>query len=170
MAAAGVKDRLMDLLDAAREFGLRVLEDFKEQTRFFKMRTAIVGTYLLVALLSVVLIPPAGERNPLDARVRVDMLSFGARGKTVVEVTNEGRGWDDAAITIAGRCVRNGMPISGTWTLHERFLRGQTRALYPENFRDAQGFRPEIDVEVDSVTIEVNGTRWTKAVRGKAVK
>ena len=65
-------------------------------------------------------------------------------------VTNEGRGWEDAVISITGSCVRNGMPIAGTWTLHERIRRGQSKTFFPENFRDVQGFKPEIDVAVES--------------------
>jgi hypothetical protein len=166
--AASVKDMLMDMVDAARESGRRLLDDFKEQSRFFKARAGIVAGYVFMVVFSILVIPPGGEKNPLDAKVKVDSISFGSRGKTFVEVTNEGRAmWETVKVSITGSCVRNGTPITGTWSTSDRIRRGESKTFFGEQFKDAQGFKPEIDVVVDSVTLEVDGVRWTKDARKK---
>ena len=168
MAGGDVKERLMDTADEVRQALSRFVEDFKERTPFFKARLAVVAGYVVLVVLSLVLLPPAGEYNPLGAKVKVSSISFGSREKTFVELSNESDDrWEDATITIAGTCIRNGTPIRGVWTTSQRFRPGETRQLLPEKFKDAKGFRPELDVKVEKVTIQVGDIRYVKDLTPK---
>jgi len=166
--ADGVKERLLDGVDAVKELVRRYVEDFKSQTGFFKAKTAIILGYVAVAVLSFMFIPPPGEHNPLGARIKVGTISFGSREKAFVEVTNEGGTmWEKAVVTIQGTHVRNGNPQPGVWAASDRVRKNEKRVFYADDFRDKQGFKPEIDVKVTRVVLEAEGQVYAKDLAAK---
>ncbi|MBI5496047.1 MAG: hypothetical protein HY904_13570 [Deltaproteobacteria bacterium] len=168
MAGAEFKEKLLDLRDNLQEQARRFYEDFKEQTVFFKAKAGVIAGYILVVVLSVIVLPPPVEKNPLDARIKVGKISFGSREKTFIEIGNDSKSmWESASITITGVCERNGQPVRGPWTGNERFRKGERKTLFADNFKDKVGFRPEIDFTVETVTLEVEGVSWTKDLRKK---
>jgi hypothetical protein len=84
---------------AAKDLAVDLADGFRKSGRSFKLRAAIVGTWVVLALLSLwVACPPSGPRNSLGAVARLD--TGGIMGAQVL-VQNEGQElWTDVVFTL----------------------------------------------------------------------
>jgi hypothetical protein len=159
---------LHDVLDEAKQAVTDLYQGFREQNEFAQRRAYVVAGWVGVALVSLVVIPPAAEHNPLGARVSVGAINFGSRVKTYVEVINEGSAeWRTAQVTIQGTYNRRDgdkKQVSGAWSMSERWRRGEKRALFPEVFKDRDGYSPEMDVKVRKVVVKVKEDTYEKVL------
>ena len=157
-----------DVLDEAKQAAVGLYQGFKEQNEFAQRRAYVVAGWVAIALVSVVVIPPPSEHNPLGARVSVGAINFGSRIKSYVEIINEGsQEWREARVTIQGSFTRNDADkkkITGAWSQTERWRRGEKRALFPEGFKDREGYAPEMDIKIRKVVLEVKGERYEKVI------
>jgi hypothetical protein len=171
---SSAKERFMDAVDGARGEASHLVQGFRSQTNHFKAKVAVWVVYALLVVASLLWIPPPGEDNPLDARMKVDSINFGSRSKSYVEIKNQsGRAWEKATVTIEGAQVLRGRsePVEGTWMVTEvRWRQNERRQLFVEKFRDAQDERPEMDVKITRATLEVNGVKYEKVFSGKGVQ
>lgn len=165
-----VKEKILDALDDVRASLARLFKDFREQSVYFKSKAAVVVGYVGVVVVSILVVPPAGEKNPLDARVKVGFIDFASKEKTYVMVHNDSsKNWDSATITAVGVMVpsqgRNaGQPVAGTWTIKDRWRRGEKKELFLEKFKDSNGVPPEADAKVEQVTVDVDGVQYIKSL------
>jgi hypothetical protein len=86
---------------AAKDLATDLAEGFRKSDRPFKLRTAVVGTWLALAFVSIwVACPPAtGPTNSLGATVRLDRTSVGP----AITVINEGQEvWTEVAVRLDG--------------------------------------------------------------------
>ncbi|MEW5854112.1 MAG: hypothetical protein AB2A00_35380 [Myxococcota bacterium] len=169
MAAADVKEKILDTLDDVRQTVVRLAKDFREETVYVKAKAGVIGGYVVIALLTLIIAPPPGEDNPIDARVKVSSISFGSREKTFVEVINEsGAEWREAKVFITGSFTRGADGkdrVTGTYMLVDRWRRGEKRNLFPEKFKDEKNTSPEMDIKVETVVIEVDGEKYVKKIK-----
>jgi hypothetical protein len=86
---------------AAKDLAGGLADDFRRSDRPFKLRTGIVGIWIVLALVSLwIACPPSGPQNGLGAVAR---LEAGGIMGTQVLVQNEGsRHWTDVAFTLDG--------------------------------------------------------------------
>jgi hypothetical protein len=96
---------------AARDFASDLTEGFRKSDRSFKLRTAVIGTWLLLALVSAwVACPATGPTNSLGLVARLD--TGGIMGNQVL-VQNESRElWTDVVFL-----------LDDGWTLERRTVR-----------------------------------------------
>ena len=121
-AAARVTGAAKDLAD-----------DFRRSDRPFKIRTGIVGTWLVLALVSFwIACPPSGPRNSLGAEARLD--AGGIMGTQVLVENGGDRHWTDVAFT-----------LDGAWRAERRTIRaGDKLVLGLSSFsKDGQPPPPE---------------------------
>jgi len=114
---------------AAKELAGGLADDFRRSDRPFKLRTGIVGTWIVLALMSIwVACPPSGPQNGLGAVAR---LEAGGIMGTQVLVQNDGSShWTDVALT-----------LDGAWRAEQRTVRaGDKLVLALSSF--AKGGQP----------------------------
>lgn len=85
--------------EAAKDLATDLTEGFRKSNRAFKLRTAVVGTWALLALVSFwIACPPSGPSNALGAVARLD--TGGIMGNQVL-VQNDGRDlWTEVVFTL----------------------------------------------------------------------
>ncbi len=158
VAASRVKDGVRDLargaVGAAGDLATDLADGYRKSTPYFKLRGAIVGTWALLALVTLWAACPSsgGPSNALGAKVQ--LLSRSERGAlmgTQVYVENDsGRMWKDVVLT-----------LDGGWRYERRTLRPQDKLVVSiTQFRkDGVGAPPELDPK--TLTIECEEGRVT---------
>lgn len=109
--------------EAAKDLATDLTEGFRKSDRPFKLRTAVVGTWVVLALLSVwIACPPSGPSNSLGAVAQLE--TGGIMGNQVL-VQNDGRDhWTDVVLT-----------LDDGWRLERRTVRaGDKVVLSVANF------------------------------------
>jgi hypothetical protein len=127
---------------AAKDLATDLTEGFRKSNRTFKLRTAVVGTWVVLALVSVwIACPPSGPTNSLGAVARLD--TGGIMGNQVL-VQNEGRDhWTDVVLT-----------LDDGWRLERRTVRaGDKLVLSVANFLK-EGKQAPADLKPRQLTIE----------------
>lgn len=83
-----------------RELAARALEDFRRSDRFFKMRAGVVGTWVLLTVVTLwAACPSSGPTNALGADVQV--LRESLVGGVQILVRNESDViWEDVVLTL----------------------------------------------------------------------
>lgn len=157
--------KFLDLTDAARQ-GLRSsLKSFRQQSVYSQRRTYVIVAYVVVVLATVIILPPPSEKNPLGVKVVAGTLEFGSRKKTYLEITNESsKEWPEAEVLVRGMYERKDGrgPVKGVWLNRSRWRAGEKRNLFPEDFKDPDGFSPEIELRVDEVRLTVGKEKYLK--------
>ncbi len=129
--------------EAAKDLATDLTEGFRKSGRAFKLRTAVVGTWLVLALMSVwVACPPSGPSNALGAVARLD--TGGIMG-TQVLVQNDGKDlWTDVVFT-----------LDDAWRLERRTVRaGDKLVLAVSTFHGKDGQAAPADLKPRQLSIE----------------
>jgi hypothetical protein len=89
-------------LERIQEAASRWLEAFRRSDRFFKMRAGVVGSWVLVSLVSLwIACPSSGPTNSLGADVEVLRESF-VGGEQILIRNESSDMWTDVIVTIDG--------------------------------------------------------------------
>lgn len=120
--------------EAARDLATDLTEGFRKSDRAFKRRTAVVGLWAVLALVSVwIACPPSGPTNALGAVARLD--TGGIMGAQVL-VQNDGREhWTDVTFT-----------LDDGWRLERRTVRAGDKLVLPVSafLKDGQVPPPDL--------------------------
>lgn len=157
-AAARVKDGVRDLargaIGAAGDLAADLGEAYRKSTRFFRMRAAIVGAWVLLSALTVWGACPSssGPTNVLGAKVQ--LLSRHEPGMlmgTQVLVENDSRQlWKDVVLT-----------LDGGWQYERKTVRPQDKLVVSiTQFRRGAESAPA-ELEPRTITIECREGRVT---------
>ncbi|MCM2333210.1 MAG: hypothetical protein NDI82_04600 [Anaeromyxobacteraceae bacterium] len=127
---------------AAKDLATDLTEGFRKSDRGFKLRTAVVGTWVLLALMSVwIACPPSGPSNALGAVARLD--TGGIMGNQVL-VQNESKDlWTDVVLT-----------LDDGWRLERRTVRGGDRLVLSVSAFTKDGQGAPSDLKPRQLTIE----------------
>src|SRR5512141_2185896 len=93
-ALSASKGAILGVKDMAVDFATDLAVGYRKSTRYFKLRLAVVGAWLLLAILTVAFMPaaPGARTNALGADVQVQETLLG----TQVKVENQSdRMWTD---------------------------------------------------------------------------
>jgi hypothetical protein len=103
---------------AAKDLATELTEGFRKSDRPFKQRSVVVGTWLLLAFVSIwVACPPSGPTNSLGAVARFETNIMGAQ----VLVQNESHdNWTDVSLT-----------LDDGWRLEKRTVRAGDKLVVP---------------------------------------
>jgi hypothetical protein len=156
-AAQRIKDGVRDLargaLGAAGDLAADVADGYRKSTRYFRLRTAIVGTWALLSLVTLwAACPSSGPTNALGAKVA--LLSAAAGGSimgTQVFVENDsGRMWTDVVLT-----------LDGGWRYEKKTVRPQDKLVVGVTQFKRGEERAPADLEPRAVTVECEEGRVT---------
>ncbi len=118
-------------------WGARAVEDFRRSDRFFKMRVGVVGTWLLLSVVTLwAACPGSGPSNSLGAEVQVLRESL-VGGEQILVRNESDQNWEDVVLT-----------LDGGWEFLHRTLRPHDQlVLAVAHFRKdgaspPPGFRP----------------------------
>lgn len=127
---------------AAKDLATDLTEGFRKSNRTFKRRTAVVGTWVVLALVSVwIACPPSGPTNALGAVARLD--TGGIMGNQVL-VQNESRDhWTDVVLT-----------LDEGWRLERRTVRAGDKLVLAVASFVKEGKQAPGDLKPRQLTIE----------------
>jgi hypothetical protein len=127
---------------AAKDLATELTEGFRKSDRTFKRRTAVVGTWLVLALVSVwIACPASGPANALGAVARLD--TGGIMG-TQVLVHNDSRElWTDVVFT-----------LDDTWRLERRTVRPGDKLVLSVGTFSRDGKRAPGDLRPKALTVQ----------------
>ncbi len=127
---------------AAKDLATDLAEGFRRSDRSFKLRTAVVGTWVLLALVSFwIACPPSGPSNSLGAVARLE--SGGIMGAQVLIQNDGGELWTDVVLT-----------LDGGWALRRPTVRPGDKLVLPVTSFARGGQSAPSDLTPRSVTIE----------------
>lgn len=133
-----------------KEAALDLLDDFKEQTVYFKQRVAVISGYTAIVVLTLIFAPVGAASNPIDAQIKATAIPWGLREKTVVELRNNSDdAYEQLKVIIDGNnpAFEGQAASSGHWTYKARkmLLPGEELQLEAKHFHDDSGVGPNID-------------------------
>jgi hypothetical protein len=128
--------------EAAKDLATDLAEGFRKSDRTFKRRSAVVGTWAVLALLSVwIACPSSGPTNSLGAVARLD--TGGIMG-TQVLVHNDSRElWTEVVFT-----------LDEGWRLEKRTVRAGDKLVLSVSAFAKEGRQAPSDLKPRSLTIE----------------
>ncbi|RME20726.1 MAG: hypothetical protein D6806_15855 [Deltaproteobacteria bacterium] len=132
-----------DLLENTRDLFLDFAHDFKKGGRPFRMKVAMVGSYVAICLATVVVFVPPGELNEIDAEV-VESVSSLIGGRYFRVINRSDETWHDVVLVINGEY----------YTSWPRIRPGEKRAFYLSSFRSKRGKRASQQLAVRTLRIE----------------
>jgi hypothetical protein len=133
-----VAERVKDL---ARDLALEVTEGYRKSTRYFKLRAAVIGTWVLLSVATLwAACPSSGPRNSLGAEVK---MSEEVIGNQVLVLNGSSELWTDVVLT-----------LDGTWRYDLRTVReGQRLVIATSRFTKDDDPAPS-DLKPRTLTIE----------------
>ena len=168
MDVDNLKARVSKLGVWVKEAALNLLDDFKEQTVYFKQRVAVISGYVGIVVLTLVFAPVGQASNPIDAEIKATAIPWGLREKTVIEVRNTSSDdYQNLVVTVEGQNPSfEGSPASqGRWTFSTKTLRaGGELQLESKHFHDDKGLAPNIDVIPARVQVQCEDGRYENEV------
>lgn len=128
--------------EAAKDLATDLTAGFRKSDRTFKLRTAVVGTWVVLALMSAwIACPPSGATNSLGAVARLE--TGGIMGNQVLVQNESGDHWTDVVLT-----------LDDGWRLERRTVRsGDKLVLSVANFLK-EGQQAPADLKPRRLTIE----------------
>jgi len=156
----GVRDLARGAVGAAGDLAADLAEGYRKSTRYFRLRAAIVGTWVLLSVVTLWAACPGSEgpANALGARVR--LLSRTERGAimgTQIYVENEsGRLWKDVVLT-----------VDGGWRYERRTVRPADKLVVSITQFKKDGETAPAELEPRALTIECDGGRITAPLPGR---
>jgi hypothetical protein len=134
---------------AAKDLATDLTEGFRKSNRAFKLRTAVVGTWVVLALVSLwIACPPSGPTNSLGAVAQLD--TGGIMGAQVLVHNDSGAHWTDVTFT-----------LDDAWRLERRTVRAGDKLVLSVGSFSRDGRLAPPDLKPRQLTVE--------CVEGKAV-
>ena len=153
-----VKERVTEWGSLLRDRLADVLDDFKRQTRFFKMRVGVITSFVVLTLATLLIAPAPGIDNPIDAHVQATSLPWGMRNKTIIEVrNNSGDDYEKLIVIIegSGAEIENGPSVTGRWRYTKSSLgEGQSLQIESKNLANEKGQHPAVDFSPTRVEVQ----------------
>lgn len=137
--------KLSDLMRSVRDFSERLIEDFRKSDKYFKYKTAVIVSYALIAILTLVIFIPKGEFNQINAEVTLGKGEiFSDRYFLLSNLsTNE---WKDIVL-----CVNK------TYTSHHPSLAaGKKMSISFSSFLDSSGHKLSPKTVLKNLRIDCN--------------
>jgi hypothetical protein len=155
----GVRDLARGALGAAGDLASDMADGYRNSSRHFKLRAAVIATWALLSAATFwAACPSSGPANALGAKVQ--LLSASERGAlmgTQVFVENDsGTLWTDVVFT-----------LEGGWRYERKTVRPQDRLVVAvtEFHREGEGAPP--DLEPRHLTIECEEGRITTPIAAR---
>jgi hypothetical protein len=128
---------------AARDLVGDVAEGYRKSTRYFKLRAAIVATWLALSLASMwIACPGSGPGNGLGAQVNAIVVTEGLGMQVLVE-NRSSRAWTNVALV-----------LEGGWRLERPWVQAGEKVVVPvANFRKDGANAPR-DLKPRTLAIE----------------
>ena len=155
----GVKDLARGALDAAGDLASDLGGAYRKSTRYFRMRAAIVGTWVLLSVITFwAACPTSGPANPLGAKVQ--LLSRNEPGMlmgTQVLVENDSRRmWKDVVLI-----------LDEGWRYERKTIRPQDKVVVSITQFKKDGTSAPAELEPRTLTIECDEGRVTAPLGGR---
>jgi hypothetical protein len=149
----GVRDLARGALGAAGELATDLGDAYRKSTRYFRMRAVIVGTWVLLSMVTLwATCPASGPANALGAKVQ--LLSRNEPGVltgTQVLIENDSsRMWREVVLT-----------VDGGWRYERKTLRPQDKLVVSITQFRKEGAAAPADLEPRTITIECDAGRVT---------
>ncbi len=117
----GVRDLARSALGAATDAASEVASGYRKSTRYFKLRAAVVGTWALLALVTLwSACPSSGPTNSLGAKAK--LLAGSIMGSQVFVENESDQVWRDVVVT-----------LEGGWRFEKRTVRPGESFVVPTN-------------------------------------
>jgi hypothetical protein len=150
----GVRELARGAVGAAGDLAAEVAEGYRKSTRYFKLRAAFVGTWALLAAVTLWAACPGSEAPSNALGARVQLLSRTERGAimgTQVYVENDSRRlWKDVVLT-----------LDGGWRYERRTIRPQDKLVVSIVQFRKDGQAAPAELEPKALTIECDEGRIT---------
>ena len=99
----GVRDLARGALGAAGDLASDVAGGYRKSTRYFKLRAAVVGTWALLAIVTIwAACPSSGPTNALGAKTQLLAAADSLLGTQVLVENDSDRMWRDVVVTLDG--------------------------------------------------------------------
>jgi hypothetical protein len=145
----GVRDLARSALGAATDAATDVASGYRKSTRWFKLRAAVVGTWAVLALVTLwSACPSSGSTNALGARAR--LLAGSIMGSQVFVENESERIWRDVVVT-----------LEGGWRFEKRTVRPSESFVVPTNRFAKEGTTAPPGLSSPTITIECAEGRVT---------
>lgn len=140
---------------AARDLATDMAEGFRKSNRAFKLRTAVVGTWIVLALVTCwVACPPSGPTNSLGAVVQ--LLPESIMGTQVLVSNESDKLWTDVVFT-----------LDGGWRAERKTVRGGDKLVLPtSSFKRGDEAAPA-ELKPKVLTIECEQGKVTAPLTAK---
>lgn len=145
----GVRDLARGAIGAAGDLASDVAEGYRKSTRYFKLRAAIVGSWVLLAAITIwIAAAPSGPANVLGARGQ--LLAGSIMGSQVSVENESSRIWRDVVLT-----------LEGGWRYDKRTIRPAEKLVVPLARFAKDGGAPPEGFTPRTVTVECAEGRVT---------
>lgn len=150
----GLSKSALMVKDMAVDLASDLAVGYRKSTRYFKLRIAVVGTVVLLTMLTVALMPtaPGGRTNTLGADVQVQETLLGTQIK--VENRSE-RMWTDVTLI-----------LDGAWQRQISTLREGQRLVVATSSFTKDGAAAPGDLKPRTLTIQCAQGKVTTALSG----
>jgi hypothetical protein len=138
----GVRDLARSAVGAAGDLASDVATGYRKSTRYFRMRAAVVGTWALLALVTLWgACPSSGPANELGAKAK--LLAGSIMGSQVFVENESDRLWRDVVVT-----------LEGGWKFEKRTVRPAESFVVPTNRFAKDGATAPPGLSPKTITIE----------------
>jgi hypothetical protein len=146
----GVRDLARSALGAATDVATDVASGYRKSNRWFKLRAAVVGTWALLALVTIWgACPSSGPQNSLGAKAK--LLASSLMGSQVFVENESDQIWRDVVVT-----------LEGGWRFEKRTVRPSESFVVPTNrFAKDDGTAAPAGLSSRTITIECSEGRVT---------
>lgn len=163
------KDAALIKANQGKEALLDRWRAFREESPYFQAKFGLVAAWLLIAVLTILIAPPA----PIDFIVEQKMINFGLAEKTTLIIFNQAGGdIDTGVVEVKGTQTDfDGKKAAGTWkTKPIPIPQGLKTTLSTESLFDDKGINPGYQLQIDHVVIYDDGDETWSGVPGAAKK
>ncbi len=147
----GVRDLARGALGAAGDLASDVAGGYRKSTRYFKLRAAVVGTWALLAIVTIwAACPSSGPTNPLGAKTKLLAAADSLLGPQVFVENESDRMWRDVVVT-----------LEGGWRYEKKTVRPSENFVVPLNRFSKDGTTAPASLPARTITIECAEGRVT---------
>lgn len=147
-----LRARLGELAEKSKGATQEMWVDFRRNTIYLQLKVGLAVAYALVAVLTLVLAPPAA----LSFRASTGSLAWGVGKRTYLELENRDEGsLENAIVEVHGSMVSfDGTQKQGTWTVALPQLdEGEKVRFWPEQMRAPDATPAGDNLQIDRIRI-----------------